>query len=129
MAAAWPAGFPSPLREGYGYSAPELVLRSDFALGARVRPLYTDGPDTFRCILLLTALQCQFFKGWLRYDVANGADWFLLPLLVDGTLTTREVRLTAQPTYELVAFNSWRVSLAVETRTGTTISEAAYLAL
>jgi len=127
--ATWPSELPVPLRDGYLYDLPELVLRTEFAAGNRTRPLYTDGPDTFRLTMLFTSDQCERFKAWLRYDAADGANWFTLPLLVGDTVVSREVQLTAPPSIALEGVNHWRVTLALETRTGTTMSRAAYDAL
>lgn len=126
MPVSWPPGFPSPLRDDYRYEQPDLNLRTPFAQGARVRPLFTDGPDTFSVSVLLNAAQWRRYQGWLRYEAANGAAWFNLRMLAAGVLQERTVRLVAPPQYQPVGVNSVRVTMPVETRTGTTLSAAEY---
>ena len=126
MAVSWPPGFPPPLRDDYRYEQPDLNLRTPFAQGARVRPLFTDGPDTFSVSVLLNAAQWRRYQGWLRYEAANGSAWFMLPLRAAGVLQQREVRLLAPPQYQPVGIDSVRVTMPVETRTGTTMSAAEY---
>ncbi len=126
MPVSWPPGFPSPLRDDYRYEQPDLNLRTPFAQGARVRPLFTDGPDTFSVSVLLNATQWRRYQGWLRYEAANGAAWFNLRMLAAGVLQERTVRLVAPPQYQPVGVNSVRVTMPVETRTGTTMSAAEY---
>lgn len=123
---SWPTGFPTPLREGYGYSQPELNQRTSFALGGRVRPLFSDGPDRFDVSVMLSAAQWRRFQGWHRYELANGSGWFTLPLFASGIRQIREARFTEAPRYELVAVSHARVTLPLETRTGTTISREEY---
>lgn len=118
---AWPANFPPPLREGYGYTQADLVLRTDFAFGDRVRDLYTDGPDEFEVSVILSAAQWAYLQGWHRYVIANGAAWFSLPLLAAGALETREVRLLGPLVHELTGIKRVRVRMPVKTRIGTTM--------
>lgn len=120
--ATWPPGFPAPLREGYGYTQGDLVLRTEFAFGDRARNLYTDGPDEIRVSVLLSPGQWAYLQGWRRFVIANGAAWFSMPILAGGALETREVRLLGPLTHELIGVKSVRVSMPVKTRVGTTLT-------
>lgn len=123
---SWPAGFRVPLLDSYRYEQPELNLRTPFAQGARVRPLFTDAPDVFSISVFLTAVQWRRFQGWHRYELANGASWFTLPLMAAGVRQVREVRMLGPLQYELLGRDMVRVTMPVETRTGTTMSAAEY---
>lgn len=126
----WPTGFPIPQREGYSYSLPELNGRTDFQLGARTRPLYADGGDTFTASVELDLTQWAYLQGWFRYEINNGASWFTLTLQAAGTLATREVRFTTGALqFEPFSPTDVRVSLPLETRTGTTMTRAEWDAL
>jgi len=126
----WPAGFPCLLRENYGYQQPDLNQRTSFVLGSRIRPLFADGSDDFaNTAVILTLVQWAYFQGWYRYAIHNGSDWFTVDILAAGIKTSREVRLTAPPSFQLAGANHVRVSLPLETRTGTTMSQAEWDAL
>ncbi len=126
---AWPAILPCLARDGYGYELPELNSSTDFLLGARRRPLFADGPDRFSASATFSADQCAYFQGWLRYAISNGASWFSITLTAAGVSESHEVRLTAPPTFTLVAIHHYRVTLPLETRTGTTMTRAEWDAL
>ncbi|WP_439640571.1 hypothetical protein [Nevskia sp.] len=127
--AIWPAALPVLLRDGYSYELAELTERTDFDFGSRARLLYLDGPDTFTASALFNAAGCERFKAWFRYEAASGANPVSMPLLVGSVLGNREVFITAPPSIALEGVNHWRVRLALETRTGTTMSRAEYDAL
>lgn len=122
MAVSWPPGFPSPLRDDYRYEQLDLNLRTPFAQGARVRPLFTDGPDTFSVSVLLSAAQWAYVQGWHQHALARGSAWFTMPILAAGTLETREVRLLGPLSFQPVGYRSVRVSMSLETRAGTAMS-------
>ena len=122
----WPAGFPAPLREDYGYTQPELGLRSEFALGSRVRPLYADGPDEVRVSVILSPAQWAYFQGWLRHVLKNGAAWFAMPIIAAGLREDREVQMLGPLSYQLIGLRSVRVSMPVRTRIGTTMDAATW---
>lgn len=123
----WPPALSIPTRESYGYTQPELSLRTPFPQGARLRPLYTDGSDQFDGIsVILDGTQCRRLRGFIRYELAYGTKWFRMPLRVDDAMVDLEVRLTAPLTYTLISFGEWRVTLSVETRVGTTMTAEEY---
>ncbi len=123
----WPPALSIPTRESYGYTQPELSLRTPFPQGARLRPLYTDGSDQFDGIsVILDGAQCRRLRGFIRYELAYGTKWFRMPLRVDDAMVDLEVRLTAPLTYTLISFGEWRVTLSVETRVGTTMTAEEY---
>lgn len=125
----WPADLPAPSRPGYSIGLPELNQRTSFALGSRVRPLFADGNDTVTATVILTDAQWHYLQGWIRYALHNGADWFSMPLLVSGSFQTIEARLTGPVRFDLYGIGYVTVSLPLETRTGTTMSQAEWDAL
>jgi hypothetical protein len=122
----WPASLPLPEREGYSYALPDLTLRSQFALGSRVRKLYADGPDTFTVSVDLTPPEVALLQGFLRFEAANGSAWFDMPILASGAIEQRSVRLLSPPTFSLVGAYDFRVAMQLETRIGTTMDAATW---
>ena len=128
-ASTWPTGFPAPERTGYRWSQPELNQRTDFALGGRVRPMFADGADQLSAAVVLTHEQWAYLQGWHRYALANGANWFDVPLLAAGLQQTVEARFTGPMSFDLYAIGYVRVTLPLETRAGTTMSPTDWAAL
>lgn len=129
MAVAWPAGFPTPLRDGYGYTDANLLETTQFANGSRERRLFEDASDSFESLsFALSAGQCAEFQGWFkRADGANaGTNWILMPLVAAGTRELREVKISPPNQYRLIAKSHFQVTLRVKTRVGTAPSDEFY---
>lgn len=123
---AWPSVLPLPERDGYSYNLPELCLRTPFAQGSRSRQLYTDASDEIAATVDMTGPEVARFKAWLRYEAANGAAFFSMPLIFEDDVEVVEVQMTGPPSFALIGPSDYRVSLSLRTRTGTTMSAAEY---
>lgn len=127
----WPASFPTPLLSGSGYTLAQLNQRTDFAIGARIRPLYSDGADiSDQVSVIFTKSQLAYFQGIYRYQWGNGAFWINMPVEAAGIKEQREVRITTSPHAVLMdstpANRKYLVSFQIETRQGTTMDEATF---
>lgn len=127
MAIAWPAGFRPPARESYAYTTANLLQRTGFAHGSRVRRLYSDDSDSFSSVTLnLSPGQWAEFQGWIRYVAKDCAEWIAMPILTAGDVQVEEVRIIPPLRYELIGIRSARVTFAIETRVGTAPDEEFY---
>lgn len=118
----WPARLPLPERDSYSYALPDLLQRSQFAIGGRARRLFSDGSDTFSASVDLTADEWDYLQNWFRHGIADGASWFEMPLLARGRITTLEVQFTEPLSFQLVGPTDVRVPLRLQSRIGTTMS-------
>lgn len=122
MAVSWPVGFPDVLRAGYGYDVPDPMLSANFVHGRRQRLLYRDMGDNFGQLTLVVSYGAwAFWRAWWKYDLHDGTEWFLMPLIAAGTRALREARFIGIyiPTPIPEAAGLVRFTFDVETRVGT----------
>jgi hypothetical protein len=70
----------------------------------------------------LTEQQAQLFEAFFRYSIADGADWFFLPLKTPMFTGNYECRFTG--IYEgpvLIAYDKWTVSATIEIKERNTL--------
>ena len=113
---SWPTQLPLPEQSGYAIQHVSPTQRTTMVSGrARQRRVYTSVPSNVAVQWFLTEQQAQLFEAFFRYAIADGADWFLLPLktpMFTGDYECRFAGIYEGPT--LTAFNKWTVSATIE---------------
>lgn len=115
---SWPTQLPLPEQSGYAIQHVSPLQRTTMVSGrARQRRVYTSVPSNVAVQWFLTEQQAQLFEAFFRYGIADGADWFLLPLktpMFTGDYECRFTGIYEGPT--LTTFNKWTVSATIETK-------------
>ena len=121
--AVWPTQLPLPEQSGYAIQHVSPTQRTTMVSGrARQRRVYTSVPSNVAVQWFLTEQQAQLFEAFFRYSIADGADWFLLPLKTPMFTGDYECRFTG--IYEgpvLIAYDKWTVSATIEIKERQTI--------
>lgn len=128
--------FPLPLRgcirvsDGYELEPVASFVRTEMEVGAaRQAPRDPGSPVPLRCVMEFNQAQQAMFDAWYRYKVADGVDFFELPLAIGETVALREVRFTRAPRSRLLAKGVWITQCEIELRTMPLMTEAALDAL
>lgn len=96
MIPVYPDGLPCPLREGYGFTPVNSIVRTDMQSGrARQRVDFAKSPDMFQLQWIFTGQQAQLFQAWAEQVV--GAGWFEIEILSPMGFDREEVRFTETP--------------------------------
>ena len=121
---SWPTQLPLPEQSGYAIQHVSPTQRTTMVSGrARQRRVYTSVPSNVAVQWFLTEQQAQLFEAFFRYAIADGADWFLLPLktpMFTGDYECRFTGIYEGPT--LTSFNKWTVSATIEIKERQTLS-------
>lgn len=112
----WPEGLPLPLRDGYGFTPYNNILRTEMDSGrARQRLDFEDAPATGNLRFRFSSPEASLFEAW-RSRVAK-AGWFTMELLTPLGFGTHTVRFTDAPIGgTLVGKFLWDYSCKVELR-------------
>lgn len=115
--AAWPAALPyQPPIDDLAHLMPEPRLRTETEAGpARVRRLSTVAITRVEMSLEFTRQQYELWRGWHRWSIRQGADWFDMPIFTAASYETLSVRLVKSPPAPRPAGNRWRLPFLVET--------------
>ena len=123
---SWPTQLPLPEQSGYAIQHVNPLQRTTMVSGrARQRRVYTSVPSNVAVQWFLTEQQAQLFEAFFRYAIADGADWFLLPLKTPMFTGDYECRFTG--IYEgltLTAFNKWTVLATIEIKERQTLDSS-----
>lgn len=93
MAIEYPRGLPPPMRDNYGFTPTNNIVRTDMQSGrARQRVEFEDVPDMVKLKWTLSQNESALFGTWARNVV--GAGWCTIPLLTPMGYDTLEVRFT-----------------------------------
>lgn len=113
---AWPEGLPMPLRDGYGFTPYNNILRTEMDSGrARQRLDFDDVPTTGSLRFRFSAAEARLFEAW-QAQVAK-ASWFTMELLTPLGFGAHEIRFTEKPSGgTLVGKFMWDYNCKVEFR-------------
>ena len=121
---SWPTQLPLPEQSGYAIQHVSPLQRTTMVSGrARQRRIYTSVPSNVAVQWFLTEKQAQLFEAFFRYVIADGADWFLLPLktpMFTGDYECRFTDIYEGPT--LTTFDKWTVSATIEVKERQTLN-------
>lgn len=123
---SWPTTkFPAPTTSLRGKQESQ-VARTQMDSGTfRQRERFTSGMQTIDVEWQLTADQWALFQGVKKYKIANGADWFEIPLSINGASpVTYQARFIGDVSWEYLNFNEYKVSAQLETPTISPLTEA-----
>ncbi len=115
--AVWPPEIGPPM-VNYGLEDNEILERVQMAQGnprVRVTSLSPQGA-TITQSFEMDATQVQIYRRFKRDDIANGADWFLMPIWVASAFVNHEVQISGNTRYEYVTDDNQRVHVPVITR-------------
>jgi hypothetical protein len=116
--ASWPSTLPAPLSNGYEIKPQEQVIRTDMEKGpARVRHVTTANTDRVKLGWEMTDEQLAIYRPWFKTDIAGGAMWFTISLVV-GTIGFKEMsaRFVGVPNIVYLPVLRWLVTGEVELR-------------
>lgn len=113
---AWPEGLPLPLRDGYGFTPYNNILRTEMDSGrARQRLDFEDGPTIGTLRFLFSSAEAALFEAWQSRIVK--AAWFTMTLVTPLGFGVHEVRFTEKPDGgQLQGRYAWGYSCSVELR-------------
>jgi hypothetical protein len=114
---AWPEyALPSePLNDNYSVQLPNPLIRSDFDQGQqRQRKVMNAAPATFTVYWPLTDAQSEIYKGWKKWAINDGQDWFTLPVFVGGNYECVCARFVAGTEQWTRSGNEWVVQVNIE---------------
>lgn len=116
MIPIYPVGLPCPLREGYGFTPVNNIVRTDMQSGrARQRVDFPATPDTIQLRWIFNSAEASLFQAWAAQVV--GAGWFEIELLTPLGFEVEEVRFMETPVGgELTGKFSWRFQVNCERR-------------
>ncbi|WP_338322864.1 hypothetical protein [Pseudomonas ovata] len=90
---AYPAGLPSPLRDGYGFTPTSPLRRSTKMSGrTQTRRAYKSVPTVAAVRWMFSSSEALAFESWFDEKIDSGAAWFECPLLVPGGMGTYKAR-------------------------------------
>lgn len=118
----YPDELPIPTSD-YGLQHVEPMIRTQMVSGrARQRRRFTGTPSMADCSWVMTNKQMQYFEGWYRYVIQDGADWFECPLYTPMGLQHYVARFTEMYSGPRpFAVTQWRISGKIEIRERQTI--------
>lgn len=113
---AWPEGLPKPLRDGYGFTPYNNILRTEMDSGrARQRLDFEDAPTTGNLRFRFSTTEAQLFEYFQTKQVK--AAWFTMELLTPLGFGIHEIRFTEKPSGgTLVGKFMWDYNCKVEFR-------------
>ncbi|MGY2429622.1 hypothetical protein [Pseudomonas tolaasii] len=116
MIPKYPDGLPCPLRDGYGFTPVNNIVRTDMQSGrARQRIDFPKTPDTIQLRWIMNSPQASVFQAWAEQIV--GAGWFEIELLSPLGFETEEVRFMETPVGgNLTGKFSWEFRVNCERR-------------
>ena len=95
MAVPWPPGVPTTLlRQGFGHTPPDNLLRSDMERGHKQRRTATGTPERVSGALRLKAADYLTFKSFVETDLVSGSLRFDFPH--PDTAVSHECRFVAE---------------------------------
>lgn len=128
----YPATLPMPLRRNYGINHVSPFARTEMATGrARQRRTFQSVPSMVTVEWRMDQAQAPIFEAWFKYDITDGAEWFMSPLRTpeapNGPLKLYECRFTGM--YSGPNFtedDEWGFSAELEVRERPILSKAWY---
>lgn len=90
----WPTidfGWPNAV---YNIDYVDPVLRTQMERGFKARNTFTDARYVFTYVFILSLVQFEYFKSWHKNKIANGADWFNMPVKGQAGIANQECRFT-----------------------------------
>lgn len=124
MLAAWPGFFPLPKLATYQTSNDNAVLRSQMEGGpARQRRVFTQVPAQYRATFIFDNVSYTAFRGFWKFTLNEGADFFEIQLDLDIGLTTESARFIQPYTARKISNSHWSVDGILEVEDPTIVSE------
>lgn len=124
----YPDYLPCPLRRNYGIQHVDPMVRTEMSTGrARQRRAFQYVPCIVTIEWNMSPENAMLFEAWFKYDITDGAEWFLCPLKTPLGYRQYECRFTGiydGPTYD--AASRWNFSAEVELRERQILSEEWY---
>ena len=113
---AYPAGLPSPLRDGYGFTPTSPLRRSTKMSGrTQTRRAYKSVPTVASVRWMFDTPQALLFEAWYEEQLNSGEAWFECPLLFPGGMGRYKAKLVdinEGPT--LYGVDHWSFSASLE---------------
>lgn len=124
----YPLTLPLPLQSGYSIKRAPSVLRTTMTDGSVFqRRMRKYAPLTANVTISLLGDKKAEFDEFIA-SIADGADWFVMPLLIGTKIEPRKVRIQSGKTSESLTFRSdggalWQVALTLDVDEVTTQSD------
>jgi len=115
----YPLDLPLPLQSGYSIKRAPSVIRTSMTDGSVFqRRMRKFAPMTANVTISLQGERKAEFDKFIA-KCADGADWFVMPLLIGTKIEPRKVRIQSGKTSENLQFRSdggalWQVSLTLD---------------
>ena len=113
----WPAlVLPSaPLVAQYDVEHDFAAIRSSMEIGrARQRQRYGDRMQKVKVSWAMTEYQLAYFKSWFVHVAKSGAQFFVIPLRMQGGLADQQARFVGAISYRMLSPTNWVVSAQLE---------------
>lgn len=124
----YPLDLPLPLQSGYSIKRAPSVLRTNMTDGSVFqRRMRKFAPMTANVTISLLGDKKVEFDDFMA-SIADGADWFVMPLLIGAKIEPRKVRIQSGKINENLTFRSdggalWQVALTLDVDEVTTQSD------
>lgn len=121
----WPTvdfGWPQAV---YNINYVDPVIRTEMERGFKARNTFTDARYLFAYVFLFTLVEFEYFKAWHETKIANGADWFNMPVKGVSGIANQECRFTGAFVPRIEDAKFVRVTCPLEFRTDAIPSESA----
>lgn len=99
----WPKWLPKAQQSGYSYEPTDRRTRTDMEVGSVLRVNYDTDETTLNCMLILNAVQAQWFEKFERELINQGATWFQMPIQAGGCIEWHTVRFASRPKASIMA--------------------------
>lgn len=91
----YPAYLPLPLKHSRSNQTGEMLIRTERLKGLARNRRWTNSPSVLIDVeWIMSGEEAQLFMTWHNSVIADGAEWFSMPLLYSGDLSTRRARFT-----------------------------------
>lgn len=93
----WPDWMPKPQQPDYTYTPVDRRTKTDMEVGSILRVNFDTDETTLDCVLILNAVQAQWFEQFERNLLHQGAQWFRMPIQIAGCIEWHTVRFASRP--------------------------------
>lgn len=110
----WPDWMPLPQMSGYGLELKDRRLKTEMEVGSIVRVEYDTDEAQATCSLVLNEFQAAWFEAFERDVLAQGSQWFSMPLKSSGIVQPHTVRFAQRPKADIVGPGHTRYSFTLD---------------
>jgi len=131
----WPSILPLPKIQTYTAQDELAKLRTEVEGGpARQRREFTQAPGLYTANFVLSNNDYAYFRGFWKYSILEGANWFEIrldtgDLLTAGEPTPQSARFVGDYSSRRLGFNYWEVEGTLEVDNPSTMDSALILLL